>query len=470
MKTALRMDCANASSFHGVLNGTYPCGFVPQGCFFPMSSIVESAFTDLSSIGPRPSGSVPMRRAQDRLAEAITEGFPGICPRMEPVALQAWQTGPVEIDAGVDDLRITTALPGVYSATGEVCAPILDARSELWADVHEACIRGRIVLLTMGRDGSGAREAVAVQAARVADAGGVGLVLQGDPVAQGHKIVLAGANNGPVAIPVVSVSHPDGDILGGVAHQSKDTCVRLRVGGACAPATCYNLVCDLPADSPETDALTILSAHLDSMPLCTGALDNLTGVVTALAIAQALFAAPGAFKSALRLVFFTGEEYGFAGSRAYVRLHADELNRLRLVYNLDSLFAETARGIAVMGSEAVHRRCAELAARIDPRLEVRRQFCHTSDYLPFVLAGVPATRPADWTDGFPACYHTPADNAESVSTSWIDANVRTHAAVLRALLEDADASTFARRSRAEVVQDIEAAGAAEKLRVYGFEW
>ncbi len=410
-----------------------------------------------------------MRRAQDRLVEAIAEVLPGVRPRMEPVALQAWHPGAVEIDVGVNDLRITTALPGVYSATGEVCAPILDARGGVWGEVREAGVRGRIVLLSMGRDGSGAREAVAVQAARVAAAGGVGLVLQGDPGAQGHKIVLAGAS-GPVAIPVVSVSHADGDALGGLARQAKAPCVRLRVGGTSAPATCYNLVCDLPSVSRETDALTILSAHLDSMPLCTGALDNLTGVVTALAIAQELFAAPGAFKSALRLVFFTGEEYGFAGSRAYVRLHADELKRLRLVYNLDSLFAETARGIAVMGSESVHRRCAALAARIDPGLDVRRQFCHTSDYLPFVLAGVPAARPADWTDGFPDCYHTPADNAESVSTSWIDANVRTHAAVLREWLEAADASTFACRSRAEVAQDIEAAGAAEKLRVYGFEW
>ena len=35
------------------------------------------------------------------------------------------------------------------------------------------------------------------------------------------------------------------------------------------------------------------------------------------------------------------------------------------------------------------------------RVDVRNYFCMSSDYLPFMLKGIAAARPADWENSFP---------------------------------------------------------------------
>jgi Zn-dependent M28 family amino/carboxypeptidase len=123
---------------------------------------------------------------------------------------------------------------------------------------------------------------------------------------------------------------------------------RITTAGVSRHDRCANIVATLgPADA--TNAI-ILSAHLDTFDNNPGALDNLTGVLTLVEIARALAPHQPHFRRPLRLVIFTGEEFGFLGSKAYVARHVASLDDVGLVFNMDTLFPATAEGIAVMGS------------------------------------------------------------------------------------------------------------------------
>lgn len=104
--------------------------------------------------------------------------------------------------------------------------------------------------------------------------------------------------------------------------------------------TWKNLVAVIPGSDPELSSEKIvMTAHLDSITYSApemrapGADDNGTGVATLLEAAR-LFK-DMSFQRTIKLVFFTGEELGLWGSEAYVAQHADELDAIVGVFNLD---------------------------------------------------------------------------------------------------------------------------------------
>src|SRR5207237_980555 len=140
------------------------------------------------------------------------------------------------------------------------------------------------------------------------------------------------------------------------------------------PGACRNVVADF-GPLRSMDEMIVMTAHLDVYASSVGALDNTTGVVTALEICRAIAPFQERFNRRLRLVLFTGEEIGFLGSRDYVKRHASKLDSVRLNFNLDCLFTETSHGIAVMWSPAM-RRIIDAALKQTPhRVDVRDHFC-----------------------------------------------------------------------------------------------
>jgi leucyl aminopeptidase len=121
-----------------------------------------------------------------------------------------------------------------------------------------------------------------------------------------------------------------------------------------------NLIAVLPGTDPELAQQEILlTAHLDSITAAVpegtapGADDNATGVATLLEAARVL--KDHAFERTIKLVFFSGEERGLHGSRAYAAAHADELENIAGVINLD-----------MFGYDADDDRCFELHVGILP--------------------------------------------------------------------------------------------------------
>lgn len=99
--------------------------------------------------------------------------------------------------------------------------------------------------------------------------------------------------------------------------------------------TWNNLIVTLPGDT-RSDEIVILSAHLDSTSedpgaFAPGASDNASGSAALLEAARVL--RYFRFERTIRLIFFTGEEQGLVGSRAYVQDH--DVDSVVGVINLD---------------------------------------------------------------------------------------------------------------------------------------
>lgn len=99
------------------------------------------------------------------------------------------------------------------------------------------------------------------------------------------------------------------------------------------PVKLYNVVADIKG-TEFPDEVVIVSGHLDSWdgPGSTGTCDNGTGTMVALEAARLLMAAGAAPKRTIRFIMWTGEEQGLHGSRRYVEMHANELDKISAVF------------------------------------------------------------------------------------------------------------------------------------------
>ena len=120
------------------------------------------------------------------------------------------------------------------------------------------------------------------------------------------------------------------------------------------PIPWQNLIAVIPGTDPElADQQILLTAHLDSITSTVpegnapGADDNATGVATLLEAARIFIDQP--FKRTIKIIFFSGEERGLHGSQAYIATHADEMENVVGVLNLD-----------MFGYDADNDRCFEL--------------------------------------------------------------------------------------------------------------
>ncbi|MCR4606944.1 MAG: Zn-dependent exopeptidase M28 [Oscillospiraceae bacterium] len=95
----------------------------------------------------------------------------------------------------------------------------------------------------------------------------------------------------------------------------------------------WNTIAEIPG---TTDEWITMSCHLDSRPLAPGVWDNLTGCITLLnTLEMAAKSAPHRY--GIRAVFCGSEERGLLGSKAYVKMHEAELDKIALNVNVDMI-------------------------------------------------------------------------------------------------------------------------------------
>jgi carboxypeptidase Q len=93
-----------------------------------------------------------------------------------------------------------------------------------------------------------------------------------------------------------------------------------------ADATSYNVVADLKG-SEHPDRIVVVSGHLDSWDLGTGAIDDAAGVAVAMETAEILQRLRFRPRRTLRVIAWMDEENGGAGSQAYSKDHSQEFPR-----------------------------------------------------------------------------------------------------------------------------------------------
>lgn len=305
------------------------------------------------NIGPRPSGSPQAKAAVDYVAAELRKL--GLDVQLEEVKVPHWVRGAetaelVEYSGqvpGTAQKIVLTALGGSTSTPAEglnadvVVVNNFDELRSLGRDK----VAGKIVLFNEIFDKQKA-------------AAGLSFVAYGESVRYRGAGPKAAAELGAVAALVRSVgnadyrlphtgySGPAGIPAGAVTAEDADLVARLFVQGKVRmhltltpqklpDTTGYNVIADLKG-SEHPEQIVVVSGHLDSWDLGTGAIDDAAGVAVAMETVEVLHRLGLHPKRTLRVIAWMDEESGGAGSRAYSADHVNDFPRHAAAIESDS--------------------------------------------------------------------------------------------------------------------------------------
>src|SRR5262249_37591346 len=147
----------------------------------------------------------------------------------------------------------------------------------------------------------------------------------------------------------------------------------------------------------------------------TGALDNGCNAALVIAAARAIHAAGLKPRRTIRFVLFSGEEEGYQGSRAYVRQHQNELDRVSAMVVIDSGVGRVT-GFTLSGRADIVAPLQEVLAPIGALDASRLSLSGDTgtDNLDFMLEGVPTLNADQEPANYMLNYHAASDTYDKV--------------------------------------------------------
>jgi len=294
------------------------------------------------NIGGRPSGSPQAHAAAEYVAGELRKL--GLEVRLQPVAVPHWVRGAetaalVEYPSmvpGATQKIVLTALGGSTSTPADgLTADVVTVNTfEELAALGRDKVAGKIVLFNEIYDKQKAAaglafaaygEAVRYRGAGPRAAADLGAV----------SCLVRSVGNADYRLPHTGFSFPAGIPAGAVAAEDADLIVHLAAQGKVRmhltltpqklpDETGYNVIADLKG-SEHPEQIVVVSGHLDSWDLGTGAIDDGAGVVIAMETAEILQRLHLRPARTLRVIAWMDEETGGAGSKAYTTEYAADL-------------------------------------------------------------------------------------------------------------------------------------------------
>ena len=188
-------------------------------------------------------------------------------------------------------------------------------------------------------------------------------------------------SEGKEKIPGVNINIKDAIRL--IDNDVKEVTIKLKQREY--EADSHNVVTEIKG---ETDDIITFTAHYDSVPLSTGVYDNMSGSVGIFALMEKFLVNKP--KHTLRFVWCGSEERGLLGSKAYVRDHEEELDKIGLVINLDMIGCILGTAIACCTTEMKLVDYIDYMALEKGYSLKAYQGVYSSDSTPFADKGVPA--------------------------------------------------------------------------------
>lgn len=162
--------------------------------------------------------------------------------------------------------------------------------------------------------------------------------------------------------------------------------VRVILEQEALDTTSYNVVAE-KTGYKYPEEIVLVTAHYDSVYGVKGAVDNAGGAAFVLGLAKALSSAR--VKRTVRFIFFSGEELGLRGSLAYTEQHKEELEKIRLVVNLDVHGAMPGfNSVIVTGPKSLSSYVESLSKNIGVNMRVSEDVM-SSDGTSFAWKGIP---------------------------------------------------------------------------------
>ena len=298
------------------------------------------------NIGPRLSGSPQAAAAVEYVADELKRL--GLEVRLEPVSVPHWVRGlesgevvqfPRQV-SGTTQRIVLTALGGsVATPPGGLTADV--AMVDDFAQLNRlgrGGVSGKTVLFNVKFDKQMASQGLGLEAyeqavvyrgsgpSAAAKLGAVACLVRSVGSAD-YRLPHTGGtfySDDAPKIPAAAVTAEDADLIAHLAAQGT-TRIHLVLTPQTLPnAQSYNVVADLKGTA-EPEQIVIVSGHLDSWDLGTGALDDGAGVAVAMGAAQLIHSLNLHPRRTIRVIAWMNEENGLAGARAYAAEHSAEV-------------------------------------------------------------------------------------------------------------------------------------------------
>ena len=403
--------------------------------------------TDL--IGPRLSGSAGAAAAVTQVAEAMRKL--GAKVTLQPVKVPHWVRG-VETGelveyrgrpAGITQRVVLTALGGSSATPADglnAQVVVVSSFDELKARANE--VKGRIVLFDVPFDQGMAERGLAGQAygqgsnyrsngPRMAAELGAAAALVRSVGGANYRLPHTG-NTGlqdGARIPAAAVSVEDAMLMRRLAKRGPLTMRLVLTPQNLPDADSFNVIADWPG-TDKAGEVVIVSGHLDSWDLATGAHDDASGVASAMAVFDTLKKLDYRPRRTIRMIAWMNEENGTRGARTY--LAANEANAASHIGAIESdNGAGRPFGLRASVPATSSRLFAPLQAALHPigaGLFRREDALSTGDLSGLERAGVPSFAPLLDTSTYFDYHHTAADTLDKVDPE----NLRRHVAVMTA--------------------------------------
>jgi carboxypeptidase Q len=397
------------------------------------------------NVGARPSGSPQADAAVKYVGDELRKL--GLEVRLEEVSVPRWIRGAEAAELveypgqspGTGQKIVLTALGGntPTSANGIIAeVVVVQSFDELKALGREK-VAGKIVLFNVAFDKQKAANGLAGEAYGEAVAYRAG----GAKAAEGLVAVAAlvrSVGNADYRLPHTGFSAAAGIPAGAVTSEDADLMARLAAQGRVRmhltltsengpEVLSYNVVADVKG-SEHPEQVVIVSGHLDSWDLGTGAIDDGAGVAIAMETAELVQRLHLHPKRTLRVIAWMDEENGGRGHDAYAKAHEAELGNHVAAIESDTGAAHP------LGFEAKIN--AKALPLLKPVQDVLRSFGANvieltdrspgADIAPLAKAGVPTLGVMQDARTYFSYHHTAADTLDKI----VPQELRENAAAL----------------------------------------
>ena len=404
------------------------------------------------NIGPRPVGSAQAQAAVEYVAGELRQL--GLEVQLEEVRVPHWIRGletaelveyPGQVSATHQKI-VLTALGGsaptpARGLTAEVV--VVKSFEELKALGRDK-VAGKIVLFDVvfdkqkasnGMAGEAYGEAVEYRArgARAAEELGAAACLVRSVGGADYRLPHTGWSL-PAGIPAGAVTSEDAGLMARLASQGKVR-LHLTLTSENGPdVVSYNVIGDLKG-TEHPEQVVVVSGHLDSWDLGTGAIDDAAGVAVAMETAHLMRRLELHPKRTIRVIAWMDEENGGRGHDAYVKDHAAELENHVAAIESDLGAAHPLGFQARINPDALPLLQAVQEVLQSFGANVIRLTTHSpgSDIAPLAKAGVPAFGVMQDIRTYFDYHHTAADTLDKIAPQELRENAAAMAVLADAL-------------------------------------
>ncbi|MHB1022480.1 MAG: M20/M25/M40 family metallo-hydrolase [Acidobacteriaceae bacterium] len=244
-------------------------------------------------------------------------------------------------------------------------------------------------------------------------------------------------SDGVPKIPAAAVTAEDADLLANLAQQGPVKMHLVLTPQTLPPAKSYNVIADWKG-SEHPEQVVIVSGHLDSWDLGTGAIDDGAGVVVSMQVIHLMQKLGIHPKRTIRFIAWMDEEQGGEGAATYAKDHAADLQNHIGALESD-LGCDHPTGITYVGSPELEKWLLPVTHALGPiGTTVITHGQDAGEDISFINEkGVPGFAPTQDSRYYFNYHHTAADTFDKVHPKLLNENAAVMTVLAYALADSA---------------------------------